>query len=49
MAENEKSTTVKSVFKSGESTTTEREFTEKWIELINALERSRNGNFYEKA
>ena len=33
MAENEKSTTVKSVFKSGESTTTEREFTNKWIRL----------------
>ncbi len=49
MAENEKSTTVKSVFKSGESTTTEREFTDKWIELINALERSKSGNFCEKA
>ena len=49
MAENEKSTTVKSVFKSGENTTTEREFTEKWIELINTLERSKSGNFCEKA
>ena len=49
MAENEKSTTVKSAFKSGESTTTEREFTNKWIELINTLERSKSGNFCEKA
>jgi len=49
MAENEKSTTVKSVFKSGEGTTTEREFTDKWIELINTLERSKSGNFCEKA
>ena len=48
MAENEKFTTVKSVFKSGESTTTEREFTDKWIELINTLERSKSGNFCEK-
>ena len=49
MAENEKSTTVKSVFKSGESTTTEREFMNKWIELINTLERSKSGSFCEKA
>ena len=48
MAENEKSTTVKSVFKSGESTT-ERAFTDKWIELINTLERSKSGNFCEQA
>ena len=41
MAENEKSTTVKSVFKSGESTTTEQEFTEMWTSLINTLERSK--------
>ena len=49
MAENEKSTAVKSVFKSGESTTTEREFTDKWIELINTLEKGKSGNFCEKA
>ena len=49
MAENEKSTTVKSVFKSGESTTTEREFTVKWIELINTIEKGKSGNFCEKA
>ena len=49
MAENEKSTTVKSVFKSGESTTTEREFTDKWIELINTIEKGKSGYFCEKA
>ncbi|MBQ8897444.1 MAG: hypothetical protein IJY86_03105 [Clostridia bacterium] len=49
MAEKERSTTVKSVFKSGESTTTEREFTNKWIELINTLERSKSGSLCEKA
>ena len=39
MEENKGSTTVcKSVFKGGESTTTEQAFTDKWIELINALE-----------
>ena len=48
MAENEKSTTIRSVFKSGEGTTTEREFTEKWIELINTLEKSKSGNFCKK-
>ena len=47
MAENEKSTTVTSVFKSGENTTTEREFTDKWIELINTLERNKSVNFCE--
>ena len=49
MAENEKSTTVKSVFKSGESTTTEREFTEAWTSLINTLEKGKSANFCEKA
>ena len=49
MAENEKSATVKSVFKSGESTTTEQEFTNKWIELINTLEKGKSANFCEKA
>lgn len=49
MAENEKSTTVNSVFKSGESTTTEREFTDKWIELINTLERSKSADICETA
>lgn len=50
MAENEKTTIVcKSVFKSGESTTTEQEFTNKWIELINTLEKGKSANFCEKA
>ena len=50
MAKNEESTTVcKSVFKSGESTTTKREFTDKWIELINTLEKGKSANFCEKA
>ncbi len=49
MAENEKSTTVKSVFKSGESTTTEREFTDKWIELINTIEKGKSASLCEKA
>ena len=49
MEQNNQSTTVTSVFKSGESTTTEREFTDKWIELINTLEKGKSGNFCEKA
>ena len=49
MAENEKYTTIKSVFKSGESTTTEQEFTDKWIELINTLEKGKSTAFVEKA
>ena len=42
---NNQSTTVTSVFKSGENTTTQREFTDKWIELINTLERNKSVNF----
>ncbi len=49
MAENIKSTTVTSVFKSGESTTTEQAFTAKWIELVNTLEKGKSANFCEKA
>ena len=50
MEENKELTTVcKSVFKSGESTTTEREFTNKWIELINTLEKDKNGSVTERA
>ena len=42
MAENNEMKPVcKSVFKSGESTTTEREFTDKWIELVNTLEKGK--------
>lgn len=49
MAENNEPKTVcKSVFKSGESTTTKREFTDKWIELINTLEKGKSANFCEK-
>lgn len=42
MANIEKSKTVcSSVFKSGESTTTKTQFTQKWIELINKIEKSK--------
>ena len=46
-ANNEPETVCVSVFKSGENTTTEREFTDKWIELINTLERNKSVNFCE--
>lgn len=50
MAEHNKPATVcRSVFKSGESITTESEFTKKWIELINTLEKGKSANFCEKA
>lgn len=49
MAEIEQQNTIcKSVFKSGESTTTRDEFTKKWIELINRLESSKSINFCKK-
>ncbi len=48
MLENKEFTTIKSVFKSGKSTTTEQEFTQKWIELINTLEKGKSVNFCEK-
>ena len=38
---------VKSVFKSGESTTSKEAFTKMWIELINKLERSKSMSFCE--
>ena len=39
MSKNESSTTLcKSVFKSGESTTTEQGFTQIWLQVIQALE-----------
>ena len=42
MANNEKSKNIcSSVFKSGESTTTKNQFTRKWIELINQLEKNK--------
>ena len=37
-----------SVFKSGKNTTTEQEFTKKWIELINILEKDKNIAFAKK-
>lgn len=34
-----------SVFKSGENTTTKQEYTKKWVELINRMEKSKGVNF----
>lgn len=39
---------VKSVFKSGENTTSTEAFTKMWIELINKLERSKSASFCVK-
>ena len=44
MGKNDKSksdTICKSVFKSGENTTSKSQFTKKWIELINKLEKNK--------
>lgn len=42
MANTENSKTIcKSVFKSGENTTSTSQFTKKWIELINRLEKNK--------
>ena len=42
MANNEKSKNIcSSVFKIGENTTTKIQFTQKWIELINKLEKNK--------
>ena len=42
MTNNEKSKNIcSSVFKSGENTTTKIQFTQKWIELINKLEKNK--------
>ena len=38
-------TICKSVFKSGENTTSKNQFTQKWIELINRLEKSKAAKF----
>ena len=35
-----------SVFKSGENTTTKEEYTKKWIELVNRIEKGKSINFY---
>ena len=48
MLDNKEFTTIQSVFKSGKSTTTEEEFTQKWIELINTLEKGKSVNLCEK-
>ncbi len=48
MEKNDKSKTdtiCKSVFKSGENTTSKEEYTKKWIELINRIEKSKRLNF----
>ena len=41
-------TICRSVFKSGESTTSKNEYTKKWIELINILEKSKGVVFCER-
>lgn len=42
MANTEKPKTIcKSVFKSGENTTSKNQFTQKWIELINKIEKNK--------
>lgn len=42
MANNKQSKTVcRSVFKSGENTTSKSQFTKKWVELINKLEKNK--------
>lgn len=41
-------TICKSVFKSGESTITTNQFTEKWIELINRLEKNKSVTFRQQ-
>ena len=52
MEKNDKSKTdtiCKSVFKSGENTTSKSQFTKKWIELLNRLERNKNVNSRKKS
>lgn len=41
-------TICKSVFKSGENTTTKIQFTQKWIELINRLEKTNPPDFSDR-
>ena len=46
MDENKTDKTIcKSVFKGGENTTTKIQFTKKWIELINKLEKNTSAKF----
>ena len=46
---NDSKTICKSVFKNGENTTSRSQFTKKWIELINRLERNKNVNSRKKS
>lgn len=36
------------VFKSGENTTNKKDYTNKWIELINKIERDKSASFCKK-
>ena len=38
----------RSIFKGGENTTTKSQFTKKWIELINIIEKGKSLNFTGK-
>ena len=38
----------RSVFKSGENTTTKMQFTKKWIEMINKIEKGKIVNFSKR-
>lgn len=50
MAEEKKCESIcKSVFKGGENSTTEQDFTNVWIDLINTLEKGKNVDFCEKS
>lgn len=48
-ANNDSKTICKSVFKNGENTISRSQFTKKWIELINRLERNKNVNSRKKS
>ena len=41
-------TICRSVFKSGENTTTKMQFTKKWIEMINKIEKGKIVNFSKR-
>lgn len=45
LQKNDNKTICVSVFKSGENTTTTQEYTRKWIELINQIERDKSQGF----
>lgn len=48
MANEQQTPVCKSVFKSGESTTSKEAFTKMWLDLINKLERSKSMSFCVK-